>query len=79
MLLTEYDEVKHYDRVYRNAKEEGREEERQKGIQEGIQEGMQKGEQNEKLKIARSMREDGVMPERISLYTGLTVAQIAAL
>ncbi len=32
MLLTEYDEVKHYERVYRNAHRDGKEE----GLAEGI-------------------------------------------
>ena len=36
MLLTEYDEVKHYERVYRDAHREGEEEGMAKGKAEGI-------------------------------------------
>ena len=39
MLLTEYDEVKHYERVYRNAHRDGKEE----GLAEGIAQGKAEG------------------------------------
>ena len=41
--------------------------------------GKEIGEANEKQRIAKSMKNDCVKPERISLYTGLTQEQIQAL
>ena len=41
MLLTEYDEVKHYERVYRDAHREGKDEGKAEGKAEGIMNMMQ--------------------------------------
>ena len=43
----------------------------QKGIAEGMQKGMQQGEEKERLKIARSMKADGMSVENIARYTGI--------
>ena len=41
------------------------------GMEKGIAEGMQQGEEKERLKIARSMKADGMLVESIARYTGI--------
>ena len=46
---------------------------------EGMQKGIQKGREEERLMMARAMKEDGHPIEMITKYTGLTKEQIEAL
>ena len=75
----------------REAREKGLQEGLQKGLQEGLQEGLQKGLQeglakglvkgqaDERLKIARNLKQLGMTAEVISQATGLTQEEIDAL
>ena len=50
-----------------------------KGLAEGLAEGMQQGEEKERLKIARSMKADGMSVESIARYTGIALEIIEKL
>jgi len=50
-----------------------------KGKQEGMEEGMEKGMKEGKTEIAHKMKADGLTPEIISKYTGLTIEEIENL
>lgn len=79
----------------REAREKGLQEGLQKGLQEGLQKGLQKGLQeglqeglakglvkgqaDERLKIARNLKQLGMTAEVISQATGLTQEEIDAL
>lgn len=49
------------------------------GKDDGIKEGIEQGEKNEKIKIARDMKSDGLPVATIIKYTGLSAEEIAAL
>lgn len=49
------------------------------GKDDGIKEGIEQGEKNEKIKIARDMKSDGLPVATIIKYTGLSTEEIAAL
>ena len=51
----------------------------EKGIKEGIKKGVKEGEKNEKIKIARDMKSDGMPTATISKYTGLSAEEIDVL
>lgn len=61
------------------AHEKGRQEGFQEGRQEGRQEGFQEGRQEATLDSARKMVADGLPPEMIAKYTGLSSAEIKSL
>ena len=52
---------------------------RQEGWQEGWQEGQQEGRQAERQEIAQSMKADGMSPQDIAKFTGLSPKEIDAL
>ncbi|MCK9457286.1 MAG: Rpn family recombination-promoting nuclease/putative transposase [Candidatus Riflebacteria bacterium] len=52
---------------------------RREGHEEGIAEGIEKGIVSEKIQTARKMLNDGLSPEIVEKYTGLTLAQIELL
>ncbi len=43
----------------------------QEGRQEGLQKGLQKGSEEERKRIARNMKEQGIAPDIITITTGL--------
>ena len=49
------------------------------GREEGRAEGMQVGKENERIKIASNMKEQGFADEMIAKVTGLTIEQITQL
>lgn len=51
----------------------------QKGMQKGIEKGIEKGRQEEKLQIARKMKEQGLDSELIAQCSGLSVEDIERL
>lgn len=51
----------------------------EKGMQEGIEKGIEKGRQEEKLQIARKMKEQGLDSELIAQCSGLSVEDIERL
>lgn len=67
----------------REGREQGIKEGREQGIKEGreqgIKEGIQQGIQQDKLKIARLMLQQGEPTSKIICYTGLTEADIKKL
>ncbi|MBB3696846.1 Rpn family recombination-promoting nuclease/putative transposase [Flammeovirga yaeyamensis] len=50
-----------------------------KGREEGRKEGVLEGERRKAIETAKSMLSDGLPPEKISIYTGLTVEEISQL
>jgi predicted transposase/invertase (TIGR01784 family) len=52
---------------------------REEGLHEGEQRGRQEGEQRGRQEIARSMLADGMAPDLISKFTGLSIEEIEAL
>ncbi|MBQ9396338.1 MAG: hypothetical protein IJU23_12620 [Proteobacteria bacterium] len=67
MLLTEYDEVKHYERVYRNAHRDGKEE----GLAEGKAEGILNMMQALKLSFEQAASVMKIPDEEFPLYKKL--------
>ena len=51
----------------------------EKGIKKGIEKGIEKGRQEEKLQIARKMKEQGLDSELIAQCSGLSVEDIERL
>lgn len=49
------------------------------GHMDGLEEGEAKGEAKGIAKVARNMLADGVLPEKVAQYTGLTVEEVEAL
>jgi predicted transposase/invertase (TIGR01784 family) len=60
-------------------REEGREEGRKEGRAEGREEGRKEGRAEEKLTVARQMKELGLSQEMIAQVTGLTTEEINKL
>lgn len=58
---------------------EGLEKGRKEGIKEGLKEGLEAGRRQEKLEIARNMKNNGLNPETIVIITGLTTEDIDKL
>ena len=48
-------------------------------LEEGRKEGEKRGREEKALETARNMLADGLLPEKIDQYTGLTLADIARL
>ena len=61
------------------AQTEGIEKGMQEGMQKGMQKGIEKGRQEEKLQIARKMKEQGLDSELIAQCSGLSVEDIERL
>lgn len=89
MILTEYDEKKHFRTLFREGKEEGIKEGMEKGIEKGIEIGLDKGRE-EKLRemvrkklakgktvsvIAEELEEDPAVIEQIA--AGLTADRMS--
>ncbi len=53
--------------------------ERKEGIEEGIQKGIKEGIQKAQLEMAQKLKGDGVDPDLITKYTGLTLSEIDQL
>ena len=51
----------------------------EKGVREGLEKGMEKGQQEEKLRIAKSMKEKNIDSATIAQCTNLTIGQVEAL
>ena len=51
----------------------------EKGVREGLEKGMEKGQQEEKLRIAKSMKEKNIDSATIAQCTNLTIEQVEAL
>ncbi|MDE6273023.1 MAG: hypothetical protein K2M31_08465 [Muribaculaceae bacterium] len=69
-------------KVYRDnyaIMETERTEGRAEGLAEGLAKGLAKGRTESKLHIARAMLSDGMNPDVISKYTGLSLADISNL
>ena len=49
------------------------------GMEKGRKEGHASGVAEGKLETAKAMLKDGVSPKKVSLYTGLSSSEIAAL
>ena len=66
-----------------SARHEGLKEGRAKGLEEGrakgLEEGQAKGRTEERFRMAREMKSDGLPAETISKYTGLSVEEIGTL
>ena len=58
---------------------EGLEKGRAEGMEKGRAEGMEKGQQEEKLRIAKSMKEKNIDSATIAQCTNLTIGQVEAL
>ena len=56
-----------------------RREAREKGLEEGRKEGLEEGRKEEKIKLARGMKAEGIPPALISKITGLDAEEIARL
>ena len=54
-------------------------ERREQGLVEGEQIGLEKGRREEKQEMACHMKADGIPLDKISQYTGLSLAEIEAL
>lgn len=50
-----------------------------KGREEGIKEGREEGREEERMATARRMKADGLPPEMIAKYTGLTIEAVQHL
>ncbi|MEG1564183.1 MAG: Rpn family recombination-promoting nuclease/putative transposase [Bacteroides sp.] len=57
--------------------QQGIEQGMQQGMQQGIEQGIEVGHEEEKSKIARKMKSDGLPVDIISKYTGLSTEEIA--
>ena len=66
-------------RYQKSVIETGRIEGRAEGLAEGREEGLEKGRVEEQLKIARTMKKDGLPVDVIVRYTGLAIGDIEAL
>lgn len=51
----------------------------EKGVREGLEKGMEKGQQEEKLRIAKSLKEKNIDSATIAQCTNLTIGQVEAL
>ena len=51
----------------------------EKGVREGLEKGMEKGQQEEKLRIAKSMKDKNIDSATIAQCTNLTIGQVEAL
>lgn len=51
----------------------------EKGMEKGLAEGLEKGQQEEKLRIAKSMKEKNIDSATIAQCTNLTIGQVEAL
>ena len=51
----------------------------EKGLEKGLAKGLEKGIAQGKADTARAMKADGMAPELIAKYTGLTAEEIAKL
>ena len=60
-------------------RKEGLEEGRKEGLEEGRKEGLEEGRKEEKIKLARGMKAEGIPPALISKITGLDAEEIARL
>ena len=67
------------DETLQRWKEEWISEGEARGRREGTKDGEKRGAKNEKLKIARNMREEGLNPELITKFTGLPIDVVTAL
>ena len=59
--------------------EKGRAEGLEKGLEKGLAKGLEKGIAQGKADTAKAMKADGMAPELIAKYTGLTAEEIAKL
>jgi len=64
---------------YLEGMEKGMEQGMEKGLAKGRAEGMAKGRAEANVDNAKRMKADGMAPELIAKYTGLTVGEIAVL
>ena len=58
---------------------EGKAEGLKEGMEQGIAKGMEQGGRNKQLEIARGMKADGLPPETVARYTGLSVEDVREL
>ncbi len=59
--------------------EQGREEGKKEGKKEGLEQGMEAGEKKKAIEIAKTLLSFGNNIERVSIITGLTIEEIAAV
>ena len=59
--------------------ERGREEGLERGMEKGLERGREEGLEKGKIEVAKAMKKDGLAPEVISRYSGLTVEQVKLL
>ena len=74
-MITERD----YYNMLNTAKADGLAEGREEGRAEGLAEGEVKGRNEEKIRIAKALKENGVADNIIAATTGLSEEQIATL
>ncbi len=67
------------DGAFRTASTKGYARGKAKGLAEGMEKGRAEGEREKAMASARSMKADGMTPELIAKYTGLTVEEIYSL
>ena len=51
----------------------------EKGVREGLEKGLEKGQQEEKLRIAKSLKDKNIDSATIAQCTNLTIEQVEAL
>ncbi|MGT8853961.1 hypothetical protein ACUZXT_17690, partial [Salmonella enterica subsp. enterica serovar Paratyphi A] len=59
-------------------RESGRRKGKREGVQQGIQQGIHQGKQEEALRIAHTMLEQGIEREMVLMITGLSDEEIKA-
>jgi predicted transposase/invertase (TIGR01784 family) len=62
-----------------NAERRGMEKGREEGIAEGMEKGMEKGMETRNMEIAKNMLSDGMSPEMVAKYTGLSLKELKKL
>jgi predicted transposase/invertase (TIGR01784 family) len=65
--------------MLQGSRSEGRLEGRLEGLEEGLMEGIEQGKQQEKINIARTLKQRGVALDTIAEGTGLTIEEIEKL
>jgi predicted transposase/invertase (TIGR01784 family) len=72
----QYEESLKYYRDLKNSLDTAREEGKEEGRAEGRMEGIEEGKKNEKLEIAKKLRELGMSPGEIKKITGLSSREL---
>lgn len=66
------------DRIRESGRRKGKREGVQQGIQQGIHQGIHQGKQEEALRIAHTMLEQGIDRQMVLMITGLSDEEIKA-